>query len=318
MKFLRGGAAVLLGVLVLALLPISAEAATACPKDRCRDIRVPVPAGLKVPNRTVRVLLPADHKKGHRYPVLYLLHGVGDTYKTWTENTDLTSFSKKYKVIVVMPDGGKGSDAGWYSDWKDGSRHWETFHTRVLVGYIDKTFRTMGSGHRAIAGVSMGGFGAMKYAARHRALFRAAASFSGWVDTMYGYPLSGPFYHYAGQGFQGQSLGTPNENVWGDQFGDEQRWRAHNPTDIAAKLKGVSLYISSAMGTPGGPAGDDASRPHSYLNENFIWQVNRSFVGALDDAKVRYTSDFHGGYHHWPYWQRDLHNALPRLYKTIR
>src|SRR5437867_7419712 len=59
----------------------------------------------------------------------------GDTYESWTNNTDLTSFVRRFPLIIVMPDGGKGSNAGWYSDWKDGSRQWETFHIEVLIPY---------------------------------------------------------------------------------------------------------------------------------------------------------------------------------------
>ena len=279
---------------------------------------MPVPSTLKVPNATVRVLLPAGYATSRaRYPVLFLLHGVADSYKTWTALTDVVKLTKKYRLIVVMPDGGSGQSAGWYSDWKDGSRQWETFHTKVLVPWVDKSFRTLGRRHRAVAGVSMGGFGAMKYAARHPRAFRAAASFSGYVDTMFMAPLSGPFYHHAGQGLAGQSLGTPNSNVWGDQSSDEERWRAHNPTDLAAKLKGKWLFVASGKGTPRGESGDDLSRPHSYVTEIFIWQNNESFARALDVANVAYTKDFYDGYHHWPYWQRELHRALPGLYEAI-
>ena len=300
------------------VLPARAATDPRCPPPRCRDIKVPVPAKIKVPEPTVRVVLPVGYAARHRrFPVLYLLHGVGDSFKSWTQMTDVLQLTEDYDLIVVMPDSGSGTNAGWYTDWKDGSRHWETFHTKVLIPFIDKTFRTSGRKHRGVAGVSMGGFGAMKYAARHRRAFAAAASFSGYVDTMFMAPLSGPFYHYAGQGFGGQSLGTPNENVWGDQVGDEETWRAHNPTDLAAKLEGKWLYVTSGMGTPGGEAGDDPSRPHSYATETFIWQVNQSFVGALEEGGVTHTAEFPGGYHHWPYWQAALHRALPQIYAAI-
>lgn len=309
-----------LGALLIsiALLPVPARAADVCGPPRCREVRVPVPRSIKVPDSRIRVLLPEGYAHStKRYPVVYLLHGVGDTYKSWTERTDVVGFTRRFPVIVVMPDGGHGSDAGWYSDWKDGSRQWETFHTKVLVRYIDRSFRTMGDRHRAVVGFSMGGFGAMSYAARHRRLFRAAASCSGAVDTMYAWPVTGPAFHHFGQGFQDYSLGTPNEAVWGNQVADEQTWRDHNPTDRAADLKGLVLYVSSGMGTPGGPAGDDPSKPHGYATENFTWQMNMDFTRALDEAGVRYTSDMHGGYHDWPYWQRDLHEALPAVVRAI-
>lgn len=279
-------------------------------------MRVPVPKGVKVPQRRVRVLLPDGYDRGTaRYPTVYLLHGVADSYTSWTDRTDIVAFTKRTKALIVMPDGGHGSDAGWYSDWSDGSRQWETFHTKVLVRYIDRTFRT--TGRRAVVGNSMGGFGAMSYAARHRGLFHAAATFSGAVDTLYGYPASGPFFHYLGAGYEGNSAGTPNESVWGSQLTHTDRWRAHNPTDLAPKLKGTWLYVSAGMGTPGGPEGEDTSDPASYGFENFIFQMNLNFTRALDDAGVRYTSDFHAGYHDWPYWQRDIHKVLPKLVKAI-
>jgi S-formylglutathione hydrolase FrmB len=307
-------------VLVVSLMvPLVPVSAATCAPPRCLDVKVPVPRGLKVPDSTVRVLLPRGYGDSRtRYPVLYLLHGVGDTYRTWSENTDVAKLTERYPLIVVMPDGGKGQDAGWYSDWKDGSRQWETFHTKVLASYVDHAFRTLGTGHRAIAGASMGGFGAMSYAARHRGLYRAAASFSGFVDTMFGAPVSGAFYPYGGRGLAGNSLGTPQQGVWGDQTADEKRWREHNPKDRARELKGVTLVVACGNGTPGGPAGDDPSRPYSYPAESYLWQMNESFVRALGDAGVKYTAEFYSGYHNWPYWQYELRRVLPKLAAAIR
>ena len=276
---------------------------------------MPYPSDLKVPDDHVRILLPAGYDpSGVGYPVLYLLHGAGDTYRSWTENTDLASFSSKYRVIVVMPDGGRNADAGWYSDWKDGSRDWESFHIGVLVPWIDSHFDTLGAGHRAIAGLSMGGFGAMSYAARHPSLFTAAASFSGAVDTQYVSPVSGIAFTELHDQY-----GTPDQRVWGDQTADSSTWSAHNPTARAADLACTSLWIATGNGTPGGQAGDDPSDPGGYMIEQFIWQMNMSFTNALDGAGVAYHKDFYGGgYHGWPYWQMDLHWALPGLYDVIK
>src|SRR6266581_2669662 len=156
-----------IGILaVAALLATPALADDVCQLPRCLDVVVPVPAGLVVPDSTVRVLLPTDYDGHRRYPVLYLLHGAGDTFATWSERTDVQDFSAQFPLIIVMPDGGHDANAGFYSDWADGSRQWETFHTSVLKKYIDRHFRTMSSWkHRAAAGLSMGGFGAMSYAA---------------------------------------------------------------------------------------------------------------------------------------------------------
>ncbi|MDQ1374131.1 MAG: hypothetical protein QOJ09_1469, partial [Actinomycetota bacterium] len=225
---------VVLAAAGLTLAPATpADAANACEAPRCVDVTVPVPNGITVPENRVRVILPDGYAENpcRTYPVLYLLHGAGDTYRTWVENTDVVAFTKQFPMIVVMPDSGRNAEAGWYSDWKDGSRQWEQFHMDVLPAFIDSTYRTEGAGHRLIAGLSMGGFGTMSYAARHPGMFKAAASFSGAVDTMYGFPLSGPGFAAAHPYF-----GTPDDRTWGNQLTDEATWRAHNPTDLAPNL----------------------------------------------------------------------------------
>ena len=79
-------------LLLLLLAPLPAPAA--CDPPRCLDVRVPVPRRLRVPEATVRVLLPAGYDGSRaRYPVLYLLHGAGDRFTAWTERTDVEAFS---------------------------------------------------------------------------------------------------------------------------------------------------------------------------------------------------------------------------------
>jgi S-formylglutathione hydrolase FrmB len=149
----------------------------------------------------------------------------------------------------------------------------------------------------------------MSYAARHPGMFKAAASFSGAVDTMFGFPASG-----VGFSALHQQFGTPDDRVWGNQLTDEANWRAHNPTDLVASLKGTALFIATGTGTPGGPAGDVPDNPGGYGIEAFIFQLNLSFARALTLAGVPFTSDFYpGGYHGWPYWERELHWALPQM-----
>ena len=306
---------VIVWMIAALVLGAAAGAAAVCDTPRCFDVAVPVPAGLVVPDSTVRILLPAGYASTRvRYPVLYLLHGAGDTYRTWTEQTDVEEFSAQFPLVIVMPDGGHDAEAGWYSDWADGSRQWETFHMRTLVRYVDRHFRVLRRGHRAVAGLSMGGFGAMSYAARHRGLFRAAASFSGAVDTRYVEPTSGVGFNVFHDMF-----GTPDDRVWGNQVTSEATWREHNPTDRVADLRGVELFIATGTGTPGGPAGDDPSNPGGYFIEQVIFQMNLSFGRALDAAGVASHRDFYvGGYHGWPYWERELHWALPQIADVIR
>jgi len=298
--------------LVLALGVVGTAASpthAVCDPPRCIEVVVPVRRGLTVPDSTVRILLPADYDTTRRrYPVLYLLHGAGDTFASWTLLTDVQAFSAQFPLIIVMPDSGHNTNAGFYSDWVDGSRQWETFHTRVLRKYVETHFRALRQRrNRALAGLSMGGFGAMSYAARHRHLFRAAASFSGAVDTLYPKPATNVLF----------GSGLLSRGLWGDPATDETTWRKHNPPDLARLLRGVALFVASGDGTMGGPAGD-IPLPIAYATEQVIWQMNLSFTRALDAARVPYRTDFYGGgYHGWPYWQRELHSVLPQIMAVI-
>lgn len=272
-----------------------------------------MPPGVSVPNNRIRVLLPEGYEEHpcRHYPVLLLLHGVGDTWTDWSTRSDVVAFAEQFPVIVVMPDAGKGQDAGWYSDWVDGSRQWEQFHLAV-VRWVDQHYRTQGDGHRMIAGFSMGGFGTMSYAARHPGLFKVAAAFSGILDTMYAFPASGPAFATLNDRF-----GTPDDRVWGDQLANQDVWRAHNPTDLAASLKGTSLFLYTGTGGPAGDAGDDPTQAQQYAVESFIFQTNVSFMRALILAGVPYVSDVHAGYHDWPYFQAGLHWALPQMVPLV-
>ena len=144
-------------------------------------------------------------------------------------------------MIVVMPDGGSN---GWYTDWYQGARpvqpRWETYHVGELVPWIDATYRTIASRRgRAVAGLSMGGYGALIYAARHPGTFAAAASFSG-------------------------ALEVGSADAWGERNANEARWRAHLPISIAARLRSLALVeLRTGDGRPGplDRPGDEAGLP---------------------------------------------------------
>ena len=147
-----------------------------------------------------------------------------------------------------MPDAGLG---GWYTNWQNpgarGQPRWETFHVDELIPWIDRHYRTRG---RAIAGLSMGGFGAMSYAARHPDLFQAAASFSGAVDTNTPPQAASAII----DGIAGLDGGLPG-SLFGLRETDEVRWRGHNPWDLAVNLKPLSLTLRTGNGEAGGPYG---------------------------------------------------------------
>lgn len=306
-----------LAVSLLAVLSLPAGAALAAKPaamtctgaDRVRSCVVALPAGVAVRSNKVTVVLPAGYDSSRRdYPVVYVLHGVGDDNTTWTKpaNGNLAALTAACQAIFVMPDGGGGAEAGWYSDWKDGTRQYETFHTKVLPTAVDRAFRTQGAKGRAIAGLSMGGFGALSYTARHPGMYRATASYSGFADTLFGAPVSGEFYDRAGQNTT-NSLGTPSKRIWGEQGADRATWAAHNPYDLAPAFKGQPLFVSSGRGAPGGSEGDNPANAAGYVVEAYVGQLNDRFASALTAAGVRFTdARANGGRHDWPYWRANL------------
>lgn len=279
---------------------------------RLSEVTVTSPAMEK--NMKMRVLLPAGYAaSAKRYPVLYLLHGVGDDQTVWTTLTDIEAFTAAFEVIVVMPDGGKNEKAGWYSDWYNGggfgAPRYETHHIAELIPFVDSVYRTIADrSGRLAAGHSMGGFGAMSYAARHPDLFVAAASFSGAVDTMIAEPGSGLVFQSA------QFRGTPSDAVWGNQTLQEVRWRTHNPVDLALNLGGLGLSAASGDGTPA--IGDNPAEGPGL--EAGIRLMNDSLHSALNAAGVtHYYDPYSPGTHAWKYAQRNLHDALPRLLAAV-
>lgn len=269
--------------------------------ERMRDLLIETPS---LPEPVgVRLLLPAgfDSEPDRRWPVLYLLHGAGgdaDSFRHWSYSTDVQALMAPTNLLVVMPQ----ADAfGWYTDWwndgNGGPPMWETFHLVELMGILERDWNA--SDQRAIAGLSMGGYGAFSYAARHPGMFKAAASFSGPLDIL---------------GEKDSGLLGNDPATWGDPVAQEDIWRAHNPIDLAEQLRGTTLYISYGDGGQGPldetDPGDDG--------EAFRAIGNRAMVDRLAELDIPATVDAYGpGSHNWPYFERALHNALPLLLEAV-
>ncbi len=262
--------------------------------ERTRDLTIDSPS---VGTAKVRLLLPAgfDADADTTWPVLYLLHGAWGNYADWTSFTDVEALTASTDLLVVMPD----AATDWYADaWNGaagGRRAWETFHTTELLQLLERNWRA--GDDRVVAGLSMGGFGAMGYAARHPGMFRAAASYSGVMDA----------------------IGSGIDNgvaMFGDPVAQADNWTAHNPLDLAPKLEGIPLYISYGDGQPGplDAAGDTS--PDQL--EQWIAPQNDAFVARLGELGIPVTVDAYGhGKHDWPYWERALHRSLPMLLEAL-
>jgi S-formylglutathione hydrolase FrmB len=148
----------------------------------------------------------------------------------------------------------------------------------------------------------MGGYGAMEYASRQPGMFLAAASFSGVLD-----PLGGQ-----------ATFPKPNY-LWGDPVAQADVWKAHDPTDNAAALKGTALYVAYGNGQIG-PLDNGVPSPYDPDGsiEREVATESAAFVHQLGALHIPVTVDAYGnGTHNWPYFQRGLHRSLPFLLKAL-
>lgn len=276
--------------------------------SRTLDLTIQSPA-LGTNNAMVRLLLPQGWQQdsGQSWPTLWLLHGCCDSqdYQAWTHYTDVEQFTADKPVIVVMPTGGA---IGMYSNWWNyglfGVPAWETFHMTELTQIMQRGY---GVGNRmSIAGLSMGGYGAVEYAARYPGRFGAAASFSGAVDVL---QPGIPYITEANMIAQGFPIWGV---LWGDPFAQHNLWVAHDPVDNLSGLLGTRLYIASGNGQ-NGPLDPNPNIVGGLL-ETAALSNSQEVAAIFQQAGLTVTTDFYGaGTHSWPYWERDLHDAWPTL-----
>src|SRR3954470_15619190 len=126
-----------------------------------------------------RAILPVDYDTATttRFPVLYLLHGLGGHYTDWTTRTNVADYAARYRLIIITPEG----NDSWYVDSAGvASAKYESYILKELMADVDNRYRTIQSRYgRAIAGLSMGGYGAVKFGLKYPSQFVFVASISG-------------------------------------------------------------------------------------------------------------------------------------------
>ena len=133
-------------------------------------------------NRDVqyRVIFPSNRRSGDKLQVVYLLHGGGGGFRDWSNYSDVARFSER-GLLLVMPEGG----ASYYTNAVDPPQdRYEDFVVEDLISDVESRFPVAkGRENRAIVGVSMGGFGAIKLALHHPDLFIFVGGLSSAIDV---------------------------------------------------------------------------------------------------------------------------------------
>ncbi|WP_431897451.1 alpha/beta hydrolase-fold protein [Nonomuraea sp. bgisy101] len=261
----------------------------------------------------VRLLLPHGWSASAKrtWPVLYLLHGGADNYTAWTRMTDVVSFTENVDAIIVMPEAGRaGNYSDWYNGGRGGSPAWARFHTQEVRRLLEIGYRA--GTRRAIAGLSMGAYGAVKYAAQNPGMFGFVGAFSGIMAT----ELPGiPQIIQNAQLSEGQD---PNA-LWGDPTRNKDVWAANDPVVLAPNLKGTAIYMSSGTNSFAGPLDPPGSPWHpAHLGEPISAYTAKALSRRLDALGIKHTMNMYGnGTHTWPYWNREFKNSFPMALRAL-
>jgi S-formylglutathione hydrolase FrmB len=269
----------------------------------------------------VRVITPKGWSRtaARRWPVVYAYHGGNDNYLSWTRETDIEGLAARWKALVVLPEGGtNGSYTDWFNYGKGGTPKWETFHTKEVIQLMERNYRA--GSNRAAMGISSGAQGAITYAARHRGLFKYAASFSGIVHlTKPGIPAI-----LMAEGLAFNPTQDPFR-IWGKPDKNLRNWSQHDPYVLAKNLRGTGLYLSA--GTTGEPGPLDPpfvgwkyveARLVGGISESVAGSTNVSLISRLKQLKIPVTTHIYkNGWHQWGYWVLEMQRAWPLMMKAI-
>lgn len=217
-------------------------------------------------NKDVQVVTVTPDKKGN-YPVVYLLHGYTGNAKSWIAlKPELRQIADKDGLIFVCPDG-KNS---WYWDSpKDPSSRYETFVSKELIDYIDSHYPTIANKKgRAIAGLSMGGHGAMWLSMRHKDVFGAAGSMSGGLDIR-------PFPN---SWSMSKLLGAESQN--------RDIWESHTAINQIDFLDNGDLALIIDCGY-----------------KDFFFEINNDFHKKLLKYRIEHDFIARPGEHNGEYWR---------------
>lgn len=245
----------------------------------------------------VAVLLPPDYRRSHRrYPVLYLLHGGTAGIDSFLVTSDLVArtgaLPDSEQFIVVTPYGGL---TGFYVDWADGSHDYETRIIDQVIPAVDAGYRTVATRRgRAVAGVSMGAWGAVFYAVRHPGMFGAVGSLSGGLDDQNPGEtavllLATQTQRQCGDGVRASQVDP--FGMFGNPVTDFRRWYAANPVLHADHLRGMDVYLTAGSGVPCDATDVSAltSSPTAAAVEAIVGETTAEMNLALDAAGIAHT-----------------------------
>lgn len=240
------------------------------------------------------VILPENYYKStEKYPVIYLLHGIGGDGESWIKRCNFNKLIDSLKecnlildFIYVMPD----ARNSYYINNYNNSFRYESFFVDEFIPTIDSVFRTNPStSNRTIMGLSMGGFGAVTLGVKHPEIFGSVISMSGALrDSASFANLPKDKYNKLFSTVYGPEVSSQSRIT--------QHWKINSPYYLidsanAHALKNVNWYFDCASG-------------------DSLYPVNEIFHKLLMNYNIPHEFHSRPGQHNWNYWYYSSANAL--------
>lgn len=241
----------------------------------------------------MNIILPQNNIPDGGLPVVYLLHGLSDDYTAWCRYTSIERYANACNCAVVMPDGGRS----FYTDAVNGGRYW-SFISEELPEIVTRLFPISTVPEKTFAaGLSMGGYGALKLALLRPEKFAAAAALSPVVN------LQTRFFAEDTKSWQPELL-----NIFGSFDKEKFDETRHTPFNIALNAvfhKRKLPRLLSICGT-----------------DDFMIADNRRFnADMLSIADARPTLlEFHSfeypGSHNWEFWDTHIRDVMAFFFEN--
>ena len=217
-----------------------------------------------------------------KFPVVYLLHGLSDDHTIWLRRSNIERYATSYGTAVIMPNG----DRSFYTNMKHGGA-WFKAISEELPSFVNRMFPVSTERKDTFrAGLSMGGYGALKTALHFPERFAAAGIMSAVTDIVDKF-----------------SNDTFDKNMWQNIFGSPEETIA-NGNDIFTLIEKVS---------------QQTQKPdiiHFCGNEDFLLKDNRKLRDALERLKWQnYLYQETPGTHSWEFWDKHIQDILKHFFK---
>ena len=248
------------------------------------------------------IYLPPDYASpGKHYPVLYLLHGYTGDHRSWIKQGKISKIMNRgiasgeiEPMILIIPDG----KYYWYiNDYQNKARY-EDFMFEELLPFVDKTYKTIpGKEHRAVAGLSMGGYGSLVWAMHHPDKFSCCVALSASMFTREGLVnMPDQLYKYMSM-LYGAPGATGNDRV-------TQHFLKNNPVEMARNnpldsLKVVKWFIDCG-------------------NQDQLSDVNKKLHDIYSERHIDHVYHARDGKHDWVFWREGIYQGLKFISEGFR